>query len=117
MAEASISGAPSGAIPSILDSFDARYKVVRINAYGELSLVPGIWDFLEALAARRGVRSYSGDESDFQTGAALGARSPSSISFILTSLHPETELDFEGFTSRCKALRDRGYEVLDSLHG
>ena len=95
-----------------LDCFDAPTRVVRINAYGELTLVPGIWDFLQSLAERPGVMIMLATNLTFEPRLLWERVPPGSLSFILTSLHPETEADFEGFTARCRALRDRGYEVL-----
>ncbi len=95
-----------------LDSFEAETKVVRISAYGELSIVPGIWDFIEALAQRPGVKVMLATNLTFAPEKLLKRVPPESFAFILTSLHPETELDLAGFTWRIKALRDHGYEVV-----
>lgn len=93
-----------------IDSFDAPEKNVRLNAYGELSLIPGIWEFLSEVARRAKVMLAT--NLTFDPQKLYSSIPPESALFLLTSMHPETEESLDLFVAKCQELLARGYEVV-----
>lgn len=93
-----------------LDRFEAHEKVVRLNSYGELTLLPGIWDFIASLSGR--AKTMLATNLTFDPQDLYRSLPPQSTLFILTSLHPETETHFDRFAAKCQDLASHGYQVI-----
>ena len=93
-----------------IDSFDATDKCVRINSYGEITLMEGFWYFLAEVTTRAKVTIAT--NLTFDVELLYRAAPAKSILFLLTTLHPETEESFEQFIIKYKDLTSHGYTVL-----
>jgi len=94
---------------ALIDSFDAPLKIMRVNSYGEPSLLPGIWDLLGALATRGFVMLAT--NLSFPLEKIMQALPAASTWLLLTSLHPETEEHLGEFLRKCQLLVSSGYPV------
>ncbi|MFZ4857838.1 MAG: hypothetical protein ACOYL3_15715 [Desulfuromonadaceae bacterium] len=93
-----------------IDDFDAPAKTVRLNSYGEVTLMDGFWPFLGEVALRAQVSIAT--NLSFDPELLYRSAPPDAILFLLTTLHPQTELCLEQFIGKCREMGRRGYQIL-----